>query len=135
MKRYAEMTTQKPQQLLALALAAAPVISSFMSKLLRPMARAILNRESTSDDHKHKILNSFIPAAISRTKLAGSQAALNIRRALNSKQYDSAITSLGQHIRDVDDQEYFPQLTDHPQHMNMRAITLISKIVLHLHPA
>ena len=98
-KRYAEMTTHQPQQLIALAPAAAPVISSFMSKLLCPMARAIINRESTSDDHKHRIINSFIPAAISRTK----HAALNIRRALNSKQYDSAITSLGQHIRDVDD--------------------------------
>ena len=70
------------------------------------MAQAILNREDTANGHKHRILNSFIPAAIGRTKLASSQAALNIRRALNSKQYDSAITTLGQHIKDVEDQEY-----------------------------
>ena len=87
-KRYAEMTTPKSQELLAIAPVAAPVISSFMSKLLRLMAKAIINRQSTSDDHKHRIINSFIPAAIRTTKLAGSQAAMNIKRALDSKQYD-----------------------------------------------
>ena len=89
-------------------LVAALVISSFMSKHLKPMAQVILNREDASDGHKHRLLNNFIPAAIDRTKLAGSQAAQSIRRALPSKQYSSAITELGQHIKDVDDHQYLP---------------------------
>ena len=61
-----------------------------MSRLLKPMAKAILNREDSVDGHKHIILNNFIPAAISRTKLAGSEAAQSIRRALMASQYSSS---------------------------------------------
>ena len=79
------MTINKTEKLIQMLPAAAPVISSFMSKLLKPMAQAIINREDTPDGHKHRLLNNFIPAAIDRTKLAGTQAAENIRKALTSK--------------------------------------------------
>ena len=72
------------------------------------MARAIMNRKSTSDDHKHKIISTFIPAAMRATKLVGSQTAMDIRRALDSKQYSSALTSLSQSAKGIDDRQYLP---------------------------
>ena len=94
---------------------AAPAISTFMSSLIHHMAKAIINRKSTSDDHKHRIINTFIPAAIRATKMAGTQTAMDIRRALDSKQYSSALTSLSQNAKVVDDCQYLPsQVGDNP---------------------
>ena len=67
-----------------------------------------MNRKSTSDDHKHRVINTFIPAAIRATKMAGTQTAMDIKRALTSKQYGSALTSLIQNTKVVDDREYIP---------------------------
>merc|ERR1712105_233057 len=75
----------------------------------------MLNREDASDGHKHRLLNNFIRAAIDQTKLAGSQAAQNIRRALTSKQYYSVITTLGQHTKNVEEHQYLPtELGEYP---------------------
>ena len=78
-KRHVEGTTDRAQELIHLAPLAAPVISTFMSSLIRPMATAIMNRRSSSDGHKHRIINNFIPAAIRATKMAGTQTANNIK--------------------------------------------------------
>ena len=91
-----------------LAPLAAPVISTFMSSLIRPMATAIMNMRSSSDGQKQRIINKFIPAVIRTTKMAGTQTANNIKRALDSKPYSSALTSLSQNARAVDDRHYLP---------------------------
>ena len=42
------------------------------------------------------------------SEMAVTQTAKDIKRALTSKQYGSALTSLSQNAKDVEDREYLP---------------------------
>ena len=79
-----------------------------MSKLLRPLSTMIMNRRNSPDGHKHRIINNFLPTVIQATKMAGTKAADNIKHALGSKQYNSALISLAQNAKELDERSYLP---------------------------
>jgi len=79
-----------------------------MSKIIKPLATTIISRTNSADEHKHRIMNNFLPAVIQITKMAGMKVADNINRALGSKQYTSALMSLAQNAEELDEHNYLP---------------------------
>ena len=83
-RRFTEGRSEDVMQFIPMA---APLISKFMSKILKPLATTIMSRKDSADEHKHRIMNNFLPAVIQTTKMAGTKVADNINCALGSKQY------------------------------------------------